>query len=76
MKFKVNINRNIVDSNGLVHMPENDLKQMIEDCAEKAHNLGKVRGWFLGGIFVAGVYVAIDAACEFLGGNKDENPSK
>lgn len=67
MKFKVNINRSIVDSNGIAHIAEGDLKKIVEDCAEKAHDLGKVQGWVLGSIFVSGVIMAIDAAVKFLG---------
>lgn len=75
MKFKANINKSIVDSNGVVHITEGDLKKIVEDCAEKAHDLGKVKGWVLGGIFVGGVIMAIDAAVQFLS-NDDHNQTK
>ena len=70
MKFNITFDKSIVQSG---KVDEQIAKKTAEEAAEKAFDLGQTQGWVLGGLFVAGVYIAVDAVCTFFGGdNRDK----
>lgn len=71
MKFHVTFDQDVVEGG---KVDRGVAEKTAEEAAEKAFDLGQTRGWVLGGLFIAGVYIAVDAVCNFLGG-KDDNKS-
>jgi len=66
MKFKLNINPNIVNSKGNVDMPASRFKNVCEDVAEEAHEIGLGQGFFYGALFATGVYIVTDVICALI----------
>jgi hypothetical protein len=75
MKFEFQVNKAIVDNNGMVNVKASAIKQVVEETAEKAYGSGKAVGWVLGALFVGGTIIAIDAVTQFLS-NDDDTASK
>lgn len=63
-KFNVTFSTDVVN-NGRIDSAF--AKKAAEDVAEKAYKIGKVEGAVLGGALIMGVYIVIDAVCNFLG---------